>query len=166
MGLPQYQNTPDLTIRTVFFVNTTGAEVTLREGMALCYDTDDTAAPVSMPSPPIDGRNLRGRRVVKPATAVLGEFAGLVSPSHDGLKVAAGDGVNVDIIVPRKGDVCFGWANANCTKNSTLLGITNAGGFNLVTHTPDAQVNINFVGIAMETVDRSVTAGKVLLRFG
>lgn len=161
MSLVQNNAQQDLTIKAVSFNNNTGASVTLREGDALAYDMDDTNAPAA---PTADFKNARGRRVVTPATAVLGGFAGLVAPQSAGKVIANGDSAFIDIIVPRKGDICKGYTNVNCTKGSSALGITNAGGRILVAFT-DATLNLDFVAVAMETVDRSGTNGTVLVRF-
>jgi hypothetical protein len=154
MSLVQNDGSQDLQIKTVYYAGTS----TLKQGNAVVYDTDDTNAPVTTTT--LDRKNLRGRRVVNPATATLGGFAGLVAPQSAGIVGPA----YIDIIVPRKGDMCFGFTNVNCTKNSSLLGITNAGAGTLVT-IADATVNLDLVAIAMETVDRSSTNGLVLLRF-
>lgn len=158
--LPQLNASDSLQIRKVTFYSAT--EVTLREGDAMSYDNDDTNAPVT--STTVAEKNLRGRRVVAPATANLGGFAGLVAPSSAGVVAAAGVPTPIDIIVPRRGDVCYGYTNVNCTKNSTVLGITNAGGRILVSHA-DATLNVDMVGICLQTVDRSSTNGTVLLKF-
>jgi hypothetical protein len=121
---------------------------------------DDTAAPVSN----TDTKNSRGRRVVKPATAVLGMFAGLIAPTSAGKVVVNGTGAFVDIVVPRSGDVCLASVKANATKGATVLGITNAGGFDLVAMT-DATFNVDVAAIAMETADTSVTVGTKLVKF-
>jgi hypothetical protein len=136
MGLPQYNGQYDGQSKTVYFKNTTGGSVTLLEGMALAFDMDNTAAPVSNTSDP---KNARGVRVVKPATAVLGGFAGLVDETSAGIVVPDTEGRFITINVPRKGQPVKALVKANATKGVSLLGITNAGGFNLVPHVPGTQ---------------------------
>ena len=146
--LPQY-NGGDLPSTKRVYYNGTD---TLLEGQALCYDTDDTAAPVTGGTL---GRN-RGAIVTKPATAVLGGFAGIV------LTPITGPGW-IDILVPKRGDVFKAMCKVSATKNSTVVGITNAGGYNLVSFS-DATLNVDMVAIALETLDTSTTAGLTLLK--
>lgn len=154
MSLVQVDGSQDLNVKTVYYAGTD----TLAEGQALCYDTDDTNAPVT--STTVDRKNLRGRRVVKPATAVLGGFAGIVAPNSAGVV-----GPNyVDIIIPRKGDVAKLLTKINGTKNTSIVGITNAGGYNLVTMA-DATFNVDVVAILLETKDTSTTAALTLCKF-
>lgn len=154
MSLRQSNASQDVDTKVVYY----GGTATLREGDAMAYDTDDTNAPIT--STTLDRKNLRGRRVVDPATAVLGGYAGAVAPSSAGVVGPA----FIEIIEPRKGDFAFLWTNVNCTKNSTVLGITNAGGRTHVSHA-DATLNVDMVAVAMQTVDRSSTNGTVLARF-
>lgn len=158
MGLVQSNGSQDLTFKTVWYAGTS----TLKEGNLVCYDNDDTNAPVTASTTPnaTTERNVRGRRVVNPATAVLGGFAGVVSAQSAGITGPA----FIEIIVPRKSDVCFIFSNINATKNSSLIGITNAGGLTGVT-VADSTINVDLVAIAMETVDRSGTNGLILSRF-
>lgn len=159
MSLPQNNGSQDLQIKTVFYAGT----ATLQEGMAVCYDNDDTNAPVTPTAGDLSytsRRNLRGRRVVDPATAVLGGFAGLVAGTSAGTVGPA----FIDIVIPRKGDICVGYTNVNQTKNSSLLGITNAGGNKLVT-VANTNLNLDLVAVAYETKDTSGTAGQNLVRF-
>lgn len=155
MGLPQNNaSNNNQVIETVFY----GGTATLKQGEALAYDNDDTNAPVS--STTVDRKNLRGRRVVDPATAVLNGFAGLVDESSGGVVGPA----YVNIIKPRRGDVVQAMCKVNATKNATFVGITNAGGRNLVSFA-DATINADLVGVALETKDTSTTAGLTLIKF-
>jgi hypothetical protein len=163
MGLQQSNSQQDLTIVAYTFYNGTGASVTLKEGEALSYDNDDTTAPVT-PSATQDVKIARGRQVVTPATANLGGYAGFVAKSSAGKVIANGDRATIDVVKPRKGDVANLYVNINCTKNSSLIGITNAGGRTHAT-VADATINIDLVAIALQTVDRSGTNGLVLARF-
>jgi hypothetical protein len=135
-----------------------GGTGTLKAGEAMSYDSDDTNAPVTTTT--LDRKNLRGRRVVDPATANLGGFAGLVTESSAGITGPA----FIEIFVPRKGDVVFAQCKINGTKNSSIVGITNAGARNLVS-VADATFNVDAVAILLETKDTSATAGKTLVKF-
>lgn len=161
MGLPQYNADPVGEVKTVYFFNGTGATLTLAEGAAVCFDLDDTNAPVTNTSDP---KNQRGRRVVKPATAVLGAFAGLIAKGSAGKVLATATGAFIDILVPRRGDVVKGLTKVNATKGSTVVGITNAGGFDLVAFT-DATVNLDLVAVVIETLDTSTTHALSTLKF-
>lgn len=155
MGLPQNNaSSNNQVIETVFY----GGTATLKAGEAMSYDSDDTNAPVT--STTVDRKQLRGRRVVDPATANLGGFAGLVDESSAGITGPA----YISIVKPRRGDVVVGFTKVNATKNSTVVGITNAGGRNLVSFT-DATLNVDMVAIALETKDTSTTAAPMLLKF-
>jgi hypothetical protein len=157
MSLGQYNASQDLNLSQVWY----GGTSTLKAGHAVAYDLDDTNAPLTTTSNvPLDRRNIRGKRVVDPATANLGMFAGIVDDSSDG---AVGP-CFITIIRPRKGDVMSVWSNVNCTKASTQLGITNAGALILVS-VADSTFNVDWVCTAMQTVDRSSTNGLVLSRF-
>lgn len=162
MGLVQNNGSQDYVTKIVWYAGT----ATLKEGFALSYDNDDTNAPIVPTAGDLSAqsrRNLRGRRVVDPATANLGGFAGLVAGSSDGVVGPA----FVEIVVPRTGDIAVAWTNVNCTKNSTFLGITNAGGNTCVVVTPALTGTAfqDYIGQAFQTVDRSGTAGQVLIRF-
>jgi hypothetical protein len=159
--LPQYNGQQSLSVKTVWFYNGTGGSLTLVEGQAVNYDLDDTNAPATNTADP---KNARGNRCVKPATAVLGAFAGLISVGSAGKVVPDASGAFIDIIVPRRGDVVTAMTKANMTKGATGLGITNTGGFNLVAHT-DATINVDLVAVAFETVDTSTTAAAKLVKF-
>jgi hypothetical protein len=90
--------------------------------------------------------------------------AGLIAPTSAGKVIVNGTGAFVDIVVPRPGDVLLASVKANATKGATVLGITNAGGFDLVAMT-DATVNVDVAAIALETADTSVTVGTKLVKF-
>lgn len=164
MGLPQESaSNNNQVIETVYY----GGTGTLKQGEALAYDTDDTNAPVSSgntlstgPGSLVATQNLRGRRVVDPATAVLGGFAGIVDESSAGVVGPA----YVNIIKPRRGDVVKAQCKINGTKNSSIVGITNAGARNLVS-VSDATFNVDVVAILLETKDTSSTAGLTLVKF-
>jgi hypothetical protein len=159
--LPQYNGQQSLAIKSVWFYNGTGGSLTLVEGQAVCYDLDDTNAPATNTADP---KNARGNRVVKPATAVLGAFAGLISAGSAGKVIPDASGAFIDIVVPRRGDVVTAMTKVNGTKGATGVGITNAGGFNLVAFT-DATLNLDLVGVVFETVDTSTTAAAKLVKF-
>lgn len=152
MSLPQFNGQGDVSIKRVYYAGT----ATLNEGTPLTYDFSASATL----DPTTDLKNARGVRVVDPATATLTAFAGLVTKSSAGVTGPAW----VDIYKPVKGDVVKGHTSISCTAGTTTLGITNAGGTALVAHS-DATFNHDMVAIALQTVDRSSTAGTVLLKF-
>lgn len=132
-----YSNAPPNTKRVYY----EGSD-TLRTGYALCYNYDyGTASEADFD---------RWVRVEKPATANLGYFAGVVHPSNDGF---VGPGW-INIIT--KSSICRGWTDLSCTLGSTSLTIVD-GSYAL--HNGGTAV-----GTAMQTVDRSGTAGTVLTR--
>lgn len=144
-----------------------GGSTDLKIGQAVAYDNSDVTAPLptSLGGDGADPSQIeRGQVVVDPATAVLGGFAGIVASKPK--KNSAGTVVAswIDIIVPRKGDIVDVWSSANATKNSTVLGITNAGGATLVS-VADSTFNHDAVVIALQTVDRSSTNGLIRSRF-
>lgn len=161
MGLPQYNADQINDTKSVYFVNDTGADYTFLGGEAVCYDLDDTNTPVTNTTDP---KNSRGRKVGKPVTARLGAFAGITAAATAGKIVKSTFGAFIDIIVPRKGDTLKVQTKANQTKGSTVVGITNAGGFQLVAMT-DATFNLDVVGVSFETVDTSTTAAPQLVKF-
>lgn len=161
MGLPQYNGDPINDTKSVWFQNDTGADITFLGGEAVAYDLDDTNTPVSNPTNP---KIQRGRVVGKPVTARLGAFAGIVAAAVAGKVIKSTFGAFIDIIVPRKGDTLKCYTKVSQTKGSTVLGITNTGGFALVSMT-DATFNVDVVGVAFETVDTSTTAANALVKF-
>jgi hypothetical protein len=137
-----------LEVRTVYYA---GTDV-LKTGYALAFDT---AASLSATDP----KTRLGNQVIKPATANLFAFAGLVAPQSDGLTGPC----NVDIFIPRKGSFAVAWTHANATAYSTALGLAN-GSYGLVSFA-DATLNLGLVALAAETVDTSATAAVKLIKF-
>lgn len=165
MSLAQYNGKTQVDRKRVWYGGTTALKI----GQAVAYDTSDTTAPLPISliggtTSPDPSQIERGQIVADPATALLGGFAGIVDsqPNKDatGAVVASW----IDIIVPRKGDVVDVWSSANATKNSTILGITNAGANNLVS-VSDSTFNVDVVAIALQTVDRSTTNGFIRAKF-
>jgi len=163
MGLVQY-NGEGLNETKVVWYEGTG---TLKTGEVLCYDDDDTNAPVALPAgsltvPPTSAilpRNLRGREVKDPATAILYAVAGVVAAESSGL---TGPGW-VTLIVPRKGDAVTLFTNGNCTKGTTVLGAADAT--RTASVVTDSGYNLPALAICLQTVDRSSTNGTVLAKF-
>lgn len=167
MGLVQFNGSQDLPIRTVWY----GGTSTLQEGQVVVYDTSDTTAPVSNswdpsvdPGPnqisPTSNRSLRGNNVTDVTSALTGGMAGLV---------AAGSGGKtgptfIDIVVPRRGDVVNCYTKVSMTKNSTAVGVDIGTPSNNVVSFSDSTLNINLIGIALETKDTSTTAGPALIK--
>lgn len=159
MGLVQSNGSQDLSIKSVWYAGTS----TLQEGMVLVYDTDDTNAPVSPAVgdlSPTSRRNLRGNRVVDVTSALTGGFAGLVAAGSGGKTGPA----FIDVIVPKRGDVVNCWTKVSMTKNSTAVGVDISTPSNNVVTFADSTLNINLIGIALETKDTSTTAGLALIK--
>ncbi len=104
MGLPQYNASQDLATRTLWYSGTD----TLREGYVLAYKNDATLTDA-------DPKLRLGSNVVKPATANLKLFAGIVAESSDGKTGPC----FVDVIVPRKHDILVAYTKVNATALST-----------------------------------------------
>ena len=125
---------------------------TLQEGYALCYDV---AASLTATDP----KARLGNQCIKPATANLMAFAGLVGPSSAGKTGPC----YIDVIPYNKNRFAYAYCKINATAFSTLLGPVDAqyalGAFS------DSTVNLNFVGIAAETADTSTTAAKKAMLF-
>ena len=161
--LAQYNGDGVNEVKAVWYNGT----ATLKQGEVLCYDLDDTDAPVSLPAgsltvPPTSSilpRNLRGRQVVDPVTANLSAVAGVVAPESSGVTGPAW----VSLIVPRKGDVAFIYNNASSTKNTTVFGAANAT--RTAASFSDSTFNLPAIAVAIETQDRSGAAGLTLSRF-
>jgi hypothetical protein len=161
--LAQYNGDGLNEVKTVWYAGT----ATLKTGEVLCYDLDDTAAPTTLPAgsltvPPtssVQPRNLRGRQVTDPVTANLSAVAGVVSPESSGVTGPAW----VSVVVPRKGDVALVYSNANATKNTTVLGAADST--RSAAAVSDSTFNLPAIAVAIETVDRSGTAGTILSRF-
>jgi len=137
--------------KAVDFYNGTGAEVLLRGGYAVCYDQDyGTASAVDY---------TRAHRVLKPATANLKHFAGVLAPEMDGLVVPNGKSQKVEILeASAPGALCEVWTDQSVTLDTTRLYVEN-GSFAL-TNKPDSPNNESkCVAVAMQTVDRSSNNG-------
>lgn len=149
MGLGQINGSVEVVVATKYYTGTD----TLQSGYALCYDTAASATAT-------DEKTRLGQAVLKPATAHLKAFAGIVHPSSAGKTGPC----FVDIIVPRRGDIIQAWTNVNQTAFTTALSVTNAGGYALVADT-DATFNDQHIGLAAVTVDTSGTAALNYVRF-
>jgi hypothetical protein len=137
-----------LEVRTVYYAGTDK----LVAGNALAWDVAANIADT-------DPKKRLGNQVVKPATANLFAFAGIVAPQSDGITGPA----NVDIFIPRKGSFVTAWTHANMTAFTTALGLAN-NDYGLVTFA-DATLNLGLVAIAAQTVDTSGTAAAKLVKF-
>lgn len=126
----------------------------LEPGYALCYDVAATAdaSPV---------KTALGSAVVKPATANLMAFAGVVAPGQ-----SKQGPCYVEIIVPQRGVFVDALCEADATAFTTALAPAN-GEYGLAAHT-DATLNLPMIGVAAETADTASTAAnkKVMLLGG
>lgn len=131
--------------KKVLFSNGTGASVTLRGGYALCYDQSlNTIA--------------QSYTVVRPATANLAFFAGILTEEYDGVIVANGATRNVEIYIPTKyGQVVPVWITEDHSANIALLEPTDAS-FALTEGTT------NKVAKSVQLVNRGTTNGTALSR--
>jgi hypothetical protein len=155
--LPNLDGADHLEVRTVYYAGTDK----LAEGYALCYDTAASKTAT-------DPKTRLGVQVVKPATAHLAAFAGVVAPQSDGLTGPC----YVDIFVPRIGALVKAFTKANMTKFSTYLIPVDAQyalgaqaqGAAYAQAEQDA-LERSKVGLAAETVDTSATAANALIIF-
>lgn len=126
---------------------------TLKEGMPLCFNHDTTAGATSTS---VDWN--RGWRVEKPATANLMAFAGLVAKGHGGKTGPCA----IELEIPTAFNRCvLAYTDQACTAGTTklaLAGSTYALGA--------AGAATKVIGEALQTVDRSSTAGTVLMKYG
>lgn len=146
--LPQFDACDHLEVRTVWYAGTDK----LVQGYALAYDVAATQVAT-------DPKTRLGNQVVKPATANLFAFAGVVAPQSDGLTGPC----YVDIFIPRKGSFAKAFTHSNMTAFTTALGLAN-NDYGLVTFA-DATLNLGLVALAAETVDTSGTAATKLVKF-
>jgi len=133
-------------------VKYTGSD-TLKKGYLVCYDRNNTTAlDENEGAIGADSASYaRHEYVEKPATGNLQDFAGvvLVPPDADGW---------MTIVVPEAGGtVCEVFTDQDCTINSTTLHIDNASYY-----ATNAATGVSYkIGKALQTVDRSSTAGLV-----
>jgi len=99
-----------------------------------------------------------GNQVVKPATANLNAYAGVVA-----VKPPSAGPCYVEIFVPEKGECCEALCNANATAFTTVLGPQD-GSYALAAKA-DSTFNLAAVAKAAETADTSVTAANKLIQF-
>lgn len=142
-------------MKTVWYA---GTDV-LQEGYALCFDVAASA------TDPIVKQRL-GQQVVKPATANLNAFAGLVDANSAGKTGPC----FVDILVPRTGDFVTAWTNLNQTAFTSKLGPVNASYALGAIAAPAALANVQdvvaeTVAVSAQTVDTSGTAAAALVRY-
>jgi hypothetical protein len=131
--------------KKVVFTNNTGASVTLRGGWAMCYDSTETDL-------------AQAYDVIRPATANLSYFAGVVTEEYDGRTVANGATSNIEIYIPTKyGQVVPVFSSENHSANIALLEPVN-GSFIMTEGTT------NKVCKTVQLADRSSTNGTLLAR--
>lgn len=138
-------NSEKVAKKKVRFTNDTGASVTLRVGYALCYDHAEVTI-------------AQAYDVVRPATLNLKYFAGFLCEEYDGIVVADGAVVSVEIYIPTKyGQVVPVWSTEDHSANTALLEIVDAS-FIAVEGTT------NKVCRTVQLAKRDVTNGVLLAR--
>ncbi len=146
MALPQYDGNGIQVTKAVYYSGTD----TLKEGYCLCYDVAATTTNA-------DPKLRLGTKVIKPATANLMAFAGVVTASSAGKTGPCW----VDIIVPTKGEICNVWGHVNATAFTSYLKLADAD-YGVVVDSSTA-VNVT-VGLAAATLDTSSTAALTKMR--
>lgn len=165
MGLITYVHDPKAVRISVYYEGTS----TVREGMPVCYNYDTTTNWTSVDkngtagtfdTSTAEGYQNEGKfiRVEDPTEFNLNWFAGEVAAGSPGIGVIGP--CTLDIFVPN-GAIVPIRTNANCVVGITSLGVGTAGTyFEQVTGDGDPIP----CAVAMETVDRSGTAGLVLAK--
>jgi hypothetical protein len=159
--------------KRVFFRPSTASD-TIKEGQAVCYNSDLAADAKERTSHPNNG-HLNGDNattyaegsqtytarlfvVEKPSSSNKFHYAGIVKAL--GPKAGA-DGDMIEIWLPMAGTIIPVYTDASCTINVTCLGIAeDAYTISQVTGDGDPLP----IGVAVETVDRSNTNGLVWMR--
>jgi hypothetical protein len=156
------------------YTNASGSTKTIREGEPMCFNYDTTTNwcgfdpqnsthDGARDTTTADGYQNEGKYLLieNPASGNLNWFAGAVAcGSWCGKSVANGSSLDLDLFIPN-GAILPIRTNANCTANSTVLGVGTAGQyFEIVTGDDDPLP----VALVEETVDRSSTNGLVLAR--
>lgn len=148
-ALGQFDATEQLDVKTVYYSGTDK----LGEGYNFCYDVAATVANA-------DVKSRLFNAVIKPATANLMAYAGVIAPQSVGLTGPC----FIDIIPHQKNKgVVKCLTNVNATAFSSALGPTN-GSYALGTFA-DATLNVGFVALAAETFDSSGTAAAKAIFF-
>jgi hypothetical protein len=144
-------------IRRVYYSGTD----TLQEGYALCYKHDATDPNTTNPEQSM------GFNVVKPATANLALFAGVVAPSSAGITGPA----FIDIIEPSRGELVRASLKVNATALVTIVGPAN-NSYSLAAVPSDATSattidasQLKQVGVPTVTADTSTTAAIGTVKF-
>jgi hypothetical protein len=169
MGLGQYNGSNPGSFEDVYYVGTG----TLTVGQIVGFSTDATNNPTSIPAgslvvPPTSSvlpRDILGREVGDIDTTNYNIPAGVISDLR-ALPGGVGPGwITIQKTVP--GDVCDIYCKFSATLNSDIVG-SGTGGLNTAvslgtggTYSGSGRV----LGIAMQTVDRSTTAGLVRCKF-
>ncbi len=125
---------------------------TIKTGYALCYNYDYGTAATATAS--------RGNRVEKPATRNLQYFAGVVA---DGYPTGGITGPCQVRLVKPNGTICQGFTDQSCTIGSTVLYVQTAS-YYLTDAVYTSSTACRPVAIAMQTIDRSSTAGTTLVK--
>ncbi|MCP4598513.1 hypothetical protein [Neptuniibacter sp.] len=145
MGNQITYNSEKIAKKKVVLTNNTGASLTIRGGYAVCYDQSQTDIS-------------QAYSVLRPATANLGYFAGVITEEYDGKIVANGATINIEIYIPTKyGQVVPVWISEDHSANVALLEPTN-GTFVLL------EGSTTKVAQTVGQDNRSVTNGTTLAR--
>ena len=149
MSLPTYNSGGQANeVETYWFSGTD----TLQAGYNLCFDV--AASPTAT-----DPRDRLGNIVIKPSTASLNAYAGVVAPQSGGKTGPC----FVDVITPKAGRFTTAYCNANATAFSTALKPQDAS-YALAAHS-DSTLNLPMMGLAAETADTSSTAANKVIKF-
>ncbi len=125
---------------------------TLKTGYALCYNYDSGTAATATKD--------RFSRVEKPTTRNLQYFAGIVA---EGLPSAGKVGPSLIRIVKPSGVSCTAFTDQSCVIGSTVLYIQTAS-YYLTDAAYTSSTASRPVAIALQTIDRSSTAGTVQVK--
>lgn len=135
----------------------TAKATAISEGDAFCYDSDSAVDPRgNTQAVTVEGTG-RYQIVEPPSITNMGNFAGFAANSY----VANAAGQWIDIVVPIMGASFNVRARVNCTVNVTVMGV--------IPGTPVLRAGCifpesGFAFLAIQTVDRSTTAGLVQIR--
>ncbi|MFA5158163.1 MAG: hypothetical protein WC451_03205 [Patescibacteria group bacterium] len=155
-------NINEIRIKRVYYEGTS----TIREGMPVCYNYDTTTNILGWSdsssvkgSTTADGYQNEGKylRVEDPSSTNYQWFAGVV---HSSAYAGKAGPQWIDIALPT-GAIIPIWAYAACTANVTVLGLSDGLAYFAQSTGDDDPIGC---AIAMETVDRSSTAGLVLAK--
>lgn len=169
MSLGQYNGSNPGTFEQVYYEGTG----TLTVGQLLAYAVDDTLNPTTLPAgsvtvPPtssVQPRDLRGRAVIDVGTQNNNGLAGVIADLGSLLNGIGPGWVSVQKPIP--GDIVDIYMNASITANSDIIGSGTGGSNTAVSLSTGGTASFSgrILAIAIQTVDRSSTAGLVRAKF-